>query len=457
MLTSKIRKYIEENKLLQSGDRVIVAVSGGPDSMALLYIMHHLSSILNFEITAAAHLNHGLRESADQEEAFVKNICVGLDIQFFSRRTPVAQLAREQKMTLEDAGRKARYQFFDELRERLDAQKVATAHHRDDMAETVLLHFLRGSGIKGLRGILPGQGGLIRPLLAVSKDELKEYLTAEGIPYCVDLSNEDTYYMRNRIRHGLIPYLQAEFNPRIASKLNQLALIARDENAAIEEECSKHWNKVIEYENQDKLIINMQAFNMLHRAYQRRIILQAFARLTDESGWSLDDVEKVLDLSLKSGSSLTLHLKKRVQVNKSYDKMIFTTRSQETGSYSYMVQMPGCVTIPETGSTWQISKVKKEDYKPQPGEICLDYDLLPPELYLRSRQPGDVFRPFGMSGSKKIKKLLIDLKIPCPERNRITLLTGSGPEIYAALNLGISRLAAVSSNTRYILLIKILK
>lgn len=457
MLTHKIKRYIEENDLIQIGDRVIVAVSGGPDSMALLYIMHNLSSILNYEVIAAAHLNHGLRESAAEEEAFVKDICAGIGIPFFSKKISVAQYAREQKMTLEDAGRQARYQFFDELRAKLNAQKIATAHHHDDVAETVLLHFLRGSGIKGLRGILPDQGGLIRPLLSVSKEELKGYLTEEGIPYCVDLSNEDTYYMRNRIRHRLIPYLQTEFNPRIVEKLNQLALIARDENAAIEQECSQHWNQVIEYEDHDKLIINRKAFAMLHRAYQRRIVLQIFGRLTDESGWSLSDVEKVLELSLKSGSSLTLHLKKRVQVNKSYDRMIFTTRSQNTDSYSYKIQVPGCLVIPETGNTWLFSKVKKGDYKPEPGDICLDYDLLPPELYLRSRQAGDVFRPWGMSGSKKIKKLLIDLKVPYHERNSKTLLAGPGSEIYAVLNLGVSRLATVNSNSRYILLIKIMK
>ncbi|MEA4924814.1 MAG: tRNA lysidine(34) synthetase TilS [Syntrophomonadaceae bacterium] len=457
MLISKIKKFIEENKLLQAGDRVIVAVSGGPDSIALLYILHNLSSILDFEISAAAHLNHCLRESADQEEAFVKSICANLDVPFFSQRIAVAQMAREQKMTLEDAGRHARYQFFNQLREKLGAHKIATAHHCDDVAETVLLHFLRGSGIKGLRGILPGQGGLIRPLLTASKAELRAYLEAEDIPYCLDLSNNDTYYMRNRIRHRLIPRLQEEFNPRIIEKLNQLALIARDENAVIEEECNQHWRSLVETEDNDTLVVNTKTLGILHRAYQRRIILQVLGRLTDESGWSLDDVEKVMELSLKPGSSLTLHLKKKVQVNKSYDRMIFTTRSWGSTEFGYNVQVPGRLVIPEIGSTYLISKIAKDDFKPETGDTCLDYDLLPPELCLRSRQTGDVFRPPGMSGSKKIKKLFIDLKVPCPERTRIPLLAGPDHEIFAVLGLGVSRLVKVNANTRYILLIKKVK
>jgi len=456
MLIRRIQKYIEENKLLQSGDRVIVGVSGGPDSMALLHILHNLSSLLNFEIIAA-HLNHGLREAAADEETFVRKNCQTIGVPCFSRTVPVAQLAREQKMTLEDAGRNARYNYFNELREELDAQKIATAHHHDDVAETVLLHLLRGAGIKGLRGILPIQGALIRPLLTVSKEDLYDYLQTEKIPYCLDQSNNDVYYLRNRIRHGLIPYLQAEFNPRIVGKLNQLALIARDENAVLEEECSRHWCRIVEHEDDDSLVLNNEALSLLHRAYQRRIILQAFKRLTDESGWSLEDAEKVLDLSHKKGSSLTLHLKKKVLVNKSYDRMVFTTRLQDREKYSYKISVPGRVDILETGTAYLISQIEKKDFRPEPGYTYLDYELLPAALNLRSRQEGDIFRPPGMKGSKKIKKLFIDHKVPYYERDHIPLLAGSDHEIYAVLGLGVSRLAAVNSDTRFILLIKILK
>jgi len=453
MLTRTIKKYIEENKLVRPGERVIVAVSGGPDSMALLHIMHNLSSQLDFEL-AAAHLNHGLREVAEVEEAFVKKNCQMISVPCYSQTVPVAELAREQKTTLEDAGRNARYSYFNKLRKELDAQKIATAHHNDDVAETVLLHLLRGSGIKGLRGILPINGALIRPLLTVSKEDLQDYLHTEKIPYCLDQSNDDVYYLRNRIRHGLIPYLQAEFNPRIVGKLNQLALIARDENQALEEECITHWNRIVEHEDEETVVLDNQALSLIHRAYQRRIILQVFSRLSGESGWSLDDVEKVLDLSNKNGSSLTLHLKKKVRVNKSYDRMVFTTRHQDRVKFLYRIYVPGRVEILETQKTYMISRINKEDFKSEPGDIYLDYDLLPETLYLRSRQEGDIFRPLGMMGSKKLKKYFSDLKVPYYERDQIPLLTSTDHEIYAALGLGISRMAMVNSETRTILLIK---
>lgn len=455
MLTKQIRKYIAAHQLIQPGDRIIIGVSGGPDSIALLYIMHDLASLLDCQIIAA-HLNHGLRAEANAEEAFVKEICRNIGIDCHARTVPVAELARQQKASLEDAGRNARYAFFNELLLTLGAQRIATAHHQDDVAETVLLHLLRGSGIKGLRGILPRSGVLIRPLLNVSKDELLNYLQTRNISYCLDQSNADEYYLRNRIRHSLIPYLQQEFNPRIVGKLNQLALIARDENAVLEQESERLWTEVLLQEDEGNLILDNRALARLQPAYQRRIVLKSFSRLSGASEWNMDDVEKVLDLSAKkaAGSSLTLQLKKKVQVNKSYDKMVFTTRTQEKVEFLYKLLVPGRVDIAETGKSYMITLVNREDFKPENGDVYLDYDRLPANLYLRSRRPGDYYLPPGMRGSKKLKKFFIDLKVPYSDRDRVALLTGEDQEIYAALGFGISRTAAISRATRIILLIK---
>ncbi|MDD3364264.1 MAG: tRNA lysidine(34) synthetase TilS [Syntrophomonas sp.] len=453
MLNNKIKKYIEANGLIQPGERVIVGVSGGPDSMALLHILKNLAPSLHCEVLAA-HLNHGLRAEAGAEELFVKEKCRAWGITCYSRSVSVAELARVQKTTLEDTGRNARYQYFNELRELTGAERIATAHHYDDVAETVLLHLLRGSGIKGLRGILPRSGNLIRPLLMVSKEELLNYLQAREIDYCLDKSNDDSVYLRNRIRHGLIPYLQKEFNPRIVGKLNQLALIARDENEALEEESRRLWAGVLLKDEEESLVLDNQALSLLPRAYQRRIILRAFAQLTSESEWNLEDVQKVLELSCKKGSSLTLQLKKKVRVNKSYDKMIFTTLIIESLSFQYQVPVPGKIEIPETGEAYQFTLVKREDYCTESGDIYLDYDMLPEPIYLRSRRAGDIFRPLGMTGSKKLKKYFIDLKVPYYERDRVALLAAEDGEVWAVLGLGVSRMAAISSDTRTVLLIK---
>jgi len=452
MLANQIKKYIEQNRLLEPSDRVIVGVSGGPDSMALLHILHKLADSLQIEVIAA-HLNHGLRKEAEKEEAFVKDICHSWGVTCYSCRVPVADLARARKMSLEEAGRSARYEYFYNLLEKSGAERIATAHHRDDVAETVLLHFLRGSGIKGLRGILPSSGKLVRPLLNTDKSELLSYLEIEKIDYCLDESNFDPAYMRNRIRHYLLPYLEKEFNPRIVGKLSQLALIARDENDVLEEETRRLWPQALLKEEAGTIILDNKTLFLLHPAYRRRIVLQAFTLLSGESEWSLADVEKVLELGNKTGSSISLQLKKTVWVNKSYDRIIFTTKAPEIVHYQYQVTIPGRLYIPETCESYAFSLVKREDFKPEPGDTYLDYDKLPGIIHLRSRHIGDFISPLGMRGTKKLKKYLIDLKQPYFERDKIALLA-AGHEIYAVLGLGISRIAAVGSDTTNILLIK---
>jgi tRNA(Ile)-lysidine synthase len=453
MLTTTIRLYIEENRLISAGDRVILGVSGGPDSMALLHIMHELAPILDIELQAA-HLNHGLRAEAGVEEALVRESCQALGIDCYTRTVAVAELARQQKKSVEEAGRNARYTYFRELLAAAGAQRIATAHHYDDMAETVLLHLLRGSGLKGLRGILPRNGSLIRPLLTVSKAELLDYLQAREITYCLDPSNNDPCYLRNRIRHGLIPYLQQEFNPRIADALNGLALIARDENDALEEECRHHWTRVVLTEEAETIVLDQPRLASLHRAYQRRLILQALSRISAAAPWSRDDVEKVLALGQKSGSACSLHLKNQVRVNKAYDRLIFTTREPAEVEFAYEISVPGSLEIAETGAAYHFTLVNRSVYQPASGDICLDYERLPAQLWLRSRQVGDFFRPPGMQGSKKLKKMFIDRKVPMGERDRIPLLAGVGAEIYAVLGLGAARTALPDAATRTILVIR---
>ena len=453
MLTNTVRLYIEENRLIAAGDRVILGVSGGPDSMALLHIMHELAPVLDFELQAA-HLNHGLRAESGVEEALVQVSCQVLGIECHTRTVAVAELARQHKQSLEEAGRNARYAYFRELLAAAGAQRIATAHHHDDMAETVLLHLLRGSGLKGLRGILPCNGSLIRPLLTHTKAELLTYLQARDITYCLDPSNNESRYLRNRIRHQLIPYLQQEFNPRIVVALNGLAVIARDENDALEAECGRHWTRVVLSEESDRLVMDYPLLAGLHRAYQRRLILQALGRMSQVAPWSRDDVEKVLDLGGKPGSAYSLHLKNQVRVHKVYGRLILTTAPSAAVEFSYEISVPGRLELAETGQVYHFHLADSDRYHPYSGDICLDYDRLPDQLWLRSRRRGDLFRPPGMPGSKKLKKMFIDRKVPAGERDRIPLLAGVGAEIYAVLGLGVARTVQPTPATRTLLVIR---
>ena len=448
-----IRNNIITNELIQSGDRVIIAVSGGPDSMALLHILKSLAGEMQFELVAA-HINHGLRPEAAEEQNFVVDQCRRWNVSCYTEELNVRELARQSKTSLEDAGRIARYRYLNALRTELGAQVIATAHHRDDVAETVLLHLLRGTGIQGLRGIIPRNGQIIRPLLPLGKEQLLTYLNEHDVKYCLDLSNTDPTFMRNRIRHQLIPELQREYNPRIVDSLNQLAELVRADNQLLEQEMERYWELVLIEADANTIIFDNISFSQLPLAAQRRLIRNAFSALTGQAGWEGQDVEKVVQLSKKMGSAKVLQLKKKVSVNKSYDKMVFTKTWQMPARFNLDIRIPGELSLAEGGSSYHFYLQDVEHYTPQTEDICLDYDKISLPLVLRSRKEGDVFWPAGFSGHKKIKKYFIDKKIPCWERDLVPILAGKNDEIYAILGQCISQQAVVGPQTQTILVIK---
>ncbi|MEQ8236591.1 MAG: tRNA lysidine(34) synthetase TilS [Syntrophomonadaceae bacterium] len=452
MLVNKVERFIAKHRLVKPGDKVLLAVSGGPDSMCLLHLLHNLGPKLDLEM-AAVHLNHGLRAEAGSEEALVREHCRRLGLACYSRKVQVDHLAREWKTSLEDAGRRARYSYFAEVAQDLDFSRIATAHHYDDVAETVLLHLMRGSGIRGLRGIMPLNGQLIRPLLGVTKAEILAYAEEMDISYCLDPSNTYKEFIRNRIRHHLIPYLQQEYNPRIVEALNNLAVIAQAEDEAIENEIERHWPGLCLEEQPGMLVLSLKAWADLHLAYKRRIVHRALKRMSAQAPWSLGDVEKVMGLESKSGSSCTLHLKKGVRITRGYDRIIFTTQTALKTEFREQVSIPGEIRIPQVGIILGLARVEREHYQPRPGDMVLDLDRLPGKLWLRSRQAGDFFRPLGMQGSKKLKKWFIDHKIPAADRGRTPLLAGDDTEIYAIWGHAVSRLAAVDQGTVNLLVI----
>lgn len=450
-MLAKVLQYIREQNLITPGDLVITGVSGGPDSMALLHILIQLRPRLNFQLVVA-HLNHGLRPEAAAEEKFVSDYCQIEQIPFYSRQVDVQEIATREKKSLEEAGRECRYQYFAQLAGKLGANLIATAHHRNDNAETVLLNIIRGSGIKGLRGIRPVNGIIVRPLLCVTKNEIESYLAENSIKYCIDLSNYSTDYLRNRIRHNLIPLLEQEYNPRMVEGLNQLADIAAAENEAMETETTHFWEQLVIKQETDEIILDAPGILQLHPAFQRRIIMKTLSFIQGENSWDATDVKLVTKLLNKPGSSRRLQLKQGLYVKKVYGQIVFTRRLTRKTRFSYKVSVPGQVYIKEIGKTFSFQLLEREDFKPQAGDLYLDYDKIQGELYLRSRQPGDVFCPRGMQGTKKIKDFFIDLKVPQAKRDQVPLLVAE-QKIYAILGFRIAQDAAVDEATTRILLI----
>ncbi|MDD2510453.1 MAG: tRNA lysidine(34) synthetase TilS [Syntrophomonas sp.] len=447
----KVRKYIQEEKLLEPGKKVLLGVSGGPDSMALLHIMHKLTPEMDLSLVAL-HLNHGLRPEAAAEEEFVREHCRKWAIDFYSRQADIRSLAAQQKKSLEEAGRDCRYQYFFEFLEELPADYIATAHHQDDQTETVLLHLLRGSGLKGLRGIMPRKGQLLRPLLALSKAEIVHYLDENQIPYCLDQSNKDLSFLRNRIRCELIPYLQKAYNPRIIESLNQLAGIARDENDYLEKQLHFSWDKLLRQQEPDLIILDKKALGEEHPALQKRLVLEALARLRGESGWEVKDVQRILRLLYQPGSSKYIQLRKGLRVKSIYQELHFRSKETPAAKFCYPISIPDRLSISETGENYIIELGQLSDM--QAGlSSCLDYDKLEQPLFLRSRQPGDRFQPSGMKGSKKVKDYFIDIKLPREQRDRVPLLA-SGQSIYAVVGYRVSSLAELKAETRRVLIVR---
>jgi tRNA(Ile)-lysidine synthase len=272
-MLKRVRKAIADGSLVERGDHLLVAVSGGPDSVALLWMLVLLSSEYELRLTTA-HLNHGLRGAeAQEEEAFVHSLCAGMGITCISNTVDIRALRKGRGKSLEEIGREERYRFLEETAQTCGAKKIATGHHRDDQAETVLIHLLRGSGLEGLKGIAPmREGRIIRPLLYVGREEILEFLDREGLTYLVDSSNLSPLFLRNRIRHQLIPELTARYNPEIVRGLSHTAEIIRREDDYLQtvvRQVLSQWGIV---PGQGEVLIPLTAFIELHEALQGRVI-----------------------------------------------------------------------------------------------------------------------------------------------------------------------------------------
>ncbi len=273
IMLKRIRKTITDCSLLERGDHLLVAVSGGPDSVALLRAMVLLSSEYELRLTTA-HLNHGLRGAeAEREEEFVRGLCAGMGIACICKTVDIRMLRKGRGMSLEEIGREERYRFLDEAARTCGARKIATGHHRDDQAETVLINLLRGSGLEGLKGIPPVRDGrIIRPLLHVGREEILEFLHREGLAYMTDSSNRSPLFLRNRIRHELIPELTLRYNPGIVEALSHTAEIIRREDDYLQDvvrQILRQWGIV---PGATEIRLPIEALLDLHEALQGRLI-----------------------------------------------------------------------------------------------------------------------------------------------------------------------------------------
>jgi len=279
-----IKKY----HLIENGDKLVVGVSGGPDSICLLNNLYEIRKCphltpepvgpLEFDIVVA-HVNHMIREEANEDEAYVKRFCEKNGIEFFAKSIDVQKLAHTNKIGTEEAGRLARYEFFEEVLKKTKATKIAVAHNKNDKIETIFMHILRGSGIDGLKGIEPKKGNIIRPLLACDRVQIEKYCEEHQLNPRIDHTNFENIYLRNKIRNQVIPYIQKEFNPNIIKTMDRLSNIITLEDEYMEKQTQKVYQELMIKENKEEIQIYLKGFNLQEKVIKARLIRYIIKRL----------------------------------------------------------------------------------------------------------------------------------------------------------------------------------
>lgn len=298
MVKDTILDTINKYNLISPDDIIVVAVSGGPDSMCLLDNLVNLKEKLKIKKIVVAHLNHMIREESKAETEYVKEYCKNKDIECFVKFVDVMKKSEEQKIGTEEAGRRARYDFFDEVAQEVNANKIAIAHNQNDNAETVIMHLLRGTGISGLSGIKPyREEKFIRPLIKCKRNQIEQYCSENKLNPKYDKTNDDNTYTRNRIRNELIPYIQKEFNPNIIETMDRLSELVLDEEIYMEKVTKEEFEKISIEERANAIVVDLRKFNLLEYVIKTRLILYITKKIfSSTNGIEKRHVEDIIKL-----------------------------------------------------------------------------------------------------------------------------------------------------------------
>lgn len=428
-----VHQAIRTRDLLCPGDRIVVAVSGGPDSVALLSCLVALAPRWNWELSIG-HVNHGLRGVESEEDAaFVERLGKHFDVPVSIRAVHLKkQDAKSTKQSFQACAREARYHALESILEGHGATKIATGHTADDQAETVLMWMLRGSGTGGLSGIPPKRDSrIVRPILDVDRSAIVAYLEKRKLEWRMDSSNRQSVYLRNRLRQDLMPHLK-EYSPGLVTVLSRQAEIIRDDHAYLEEMAAEAFQQACVIENEREIQLDRTILLGLPMAIRRRVVRQSLQQMMEKrQGPRFDVVQRLLDRLEHGQSGWTMHIN-RINVGQEYDRLVFIQREEASlhdMSHSPFgdvdVAIPCEVVWPLTGQRMVVSRKHSEEIGSPSHklEMHLDADTFTSALKLRSWMPGDVFCPKGMGGrKKKLQDFFSDIKLPRSRRASVPLL-----------------------------------
>ena len=462
-MLDKIEQYMLNNHMPVRNGHVIVGVSGGADSMCLLFVMLSLRSRLNMTVTAV-HIHHGLRGAeADADEAFTKAFCQGKDIEGVIFRTDIRAMAHREKLTEEEAGRKYRYMCFEQVRAQKHAACIAVAHHQDDQAETVLFNLARGSGLAGLSGIAPVRDKIIRPLLCLNRREIEALLEENHIDFCTDRTNFDTNYTRNKLRHQVLPFFTEEINSETVAHISKTAVNVRAVLEYIRQQAEEALS-CVSLQNQPQTL-QCRLFLQYPEIIQKEMLRSWLDRHTG----SLKDItekhiEAIIDLA-KNQSGRRIHLPYGWIAVRSGEgmtlKYVKENAPQKASTEEIEISQMPCEIEIEPGMTLtfdflSLNEEKNEENLIIPENACtkwMDYDKIKGSLKIRHRQSSDVICIRG-GRHKKLRRVLIDDKIPEDIRNKLWLLA-DGNDILCILGGRMGEDYKVTKDTRTILIVGI--
>lgn len=459
----KVNTFIDENHMLKQGEHVILGISGGADSMCLLFVMHMLGRSRQLTLTAV-HVNHGLRgDAADADEAYVREICSQWEIPCICFRANIHELAKQEKMTEEEAGRKYRYECFERVRAKNHGDKIAVAHHINDLAETVLFNLFRGSRLKGLGGIAPVRGNIIRPLLCLERQEIEAVLNENHIRFCTDQTNFDTVYTRNKIRLELLPYICGNINEKAVQHIADVSEASREAYAFIHKQAFKAMDEVLCEDGG----LYIERLKEIDAVLQKEIIRLWFekktGRLKDVTKEHVASILRLLDKQDGKRISLPYGI---VAVRKR-DRLYLENRTDDTREKSEKddadalkeidVSVPGSYFLTDIQVFVSFEVTDAQENQRIPENSCtkwMDYDKIENGLKLRRRCSKDFMTIAPGNSKKALRRVMIDDKIPKDMREKLWLLA-DGSHILWIPGGRISEYFKVTKNTRKILIVKI--
>jgi tRNA(Ile)-lysidine synthase len=449
MLLPLVRRTIARFNLLERGDKVLIACSGGADSTALAAALLELRDEYSLRL-ALAHFNHRLRRGAAADEHFVIELAQRFGLSLYLRREDIRAYARKRGMNIEEAGRERRYRFLRQAAARVGATKIATAHTLTDQAETVFMRILRGSGPAGLGGIAPCIDGLIiRPLIGVERREVEAYLRAEKMSWRQDETNLDLLYLRNRVRRRLIPYLQKNFEPEVVRQLGRLAEICRDEEEVWERVIQKEMKRMI-LRKGGRRLLDAGRLSNLPLALGRRCV-RAYLREVkgDLRRFTFRDVEAVRGLA--EGKEAVLP--NRLILRREKGLISIKQRAAPPAHYAHQWDGKKKLIVPEIGLSFSGKKILRKNAgrirHDDDRRVLLDAAKIQFPLLVRNRREGDRYRPLGAPGRKKLKEIMRAKGIAANERARHPVFL-SGGEIIWVLGLPVAEAFKVTPATKKI-------